>query len=106
MPNRIRVGLVTNAGGAHVGAYLQALAATQECEKVLLSDPDKRWHAEAARVLGPKFVNADPEPRKMLAASRPEMTLVTMEARLAPPLIQAALENGCHVFAGEGLKNG
>ncbi len=35
----------------------------------------------------------------MLAQEKPAMALVTMEARLAPPAISAALDAGCHVMA-------
>jgi predicted dehydrogenase len=35
----------------------------------------------------------------MLTAEKPVMSIVTMEARLAPPVIDLALEHGCHVFA-------
>ena len=40
MPEKIKVGLMTHAGGAHVGAYLTALAASEECDAVVLADPD------------------------------------------------------------------
>ena len=46
MANPIQVALLTHAGGAHVGAYLSALAATEECSSVLLADPDARWEAD------------------------------------------------------------
>jgi len=99
MTNSIKVALVTHAGGAHVGAYLNALEATEECSAVVLADPDGRWNAEAARVLGEKLTRTERDYQALLAEEKPQMALITMEARLAPPVIDAALDAGCHVFA-------
>jgi predicted dehydrogenase len=98
-PKQITVGLVTHGGAAHVGAYLDALARAESCGKVALADADGRWNAEARRVLGDKLAGEHRDVREMLARHRPAMALVTMEARLAPPVIAQALEAGCHVLA-------
>jgi len=95
----IKVALITHAGGAHVGAYLSALAATEECSTVVLGDPDGRWEMEARRVLGAKLTRTDRDVAALLKVEQPQLALITMEARLAPPVIDAALEAGCHVFA-------
>src|SRR5690606_21947071 len=95
----IKVALLTHAGGAHVDSYLTALAATQECSEVVLADPDGRWEEQARKVLGAKLTRVLQDPRQLLADEQPGMALVTMEARLAPPVIAAALEARCHVFA-------
>ena len=99
MTDSIKVALLTHSGGAHVGAYLNALKATEECSAVVLGDPDGRWNAEAARVLGDKLTRTDRNYGTLLAEEKPQMALVSMEARLAPPVVDAALEAGCHVFA-------
>ena len=99
MPTPINVALLTHAGGAHVGAYLQALAASEDCGEVLLADPDGRWETDARRVLGDKLTGVFRDHRRLLSRWPPGMALITMEARLAPPVIDAALEAGCHVFA-------
>ncbi len=99
MPNQIKVALLTHAGGAHVGAYLKALAETEECGSVVLADPDGNWRDEAQQTLGDKLIRTDRDVARLLAAEQPELSLVTMEARLAPPVIDAALDAGCHVFA-------
>ena len=39
------------------------------------------------------------DPEKMLSDEKLGMVLVTMEAKLAPPVVDAALEAGSHVFA-------
>lgn len=99
MANNINVGLITHAAGAHVGAYLQALAAAEQCDGVTLVDPDGRWDEEARRILGKKLKHVVRDHKSLLRDHRPPMVLVTMEARLAPPVIDDALEAGCHVFA-------
>ena len=99
MAKKIKVALVTHEAGAHVGAYLSALSASESCRAVVLADPDARWEQDARRVLGDKLQSVNRDYQKLLARERPEMALVTMEARRAPPVIDAALEAGCHVFA-------
>ncbi len=95
----ITVGLLTHAGGAHVGAYLTALAESEHCGSVVLADPDGKWEAEARRVLGTKLKQVHRDYKQLLQHHQPRMALVTMEARLAPPIIRAALEADCHVFS-------
>ena len=51
MPKKIKVGILTNKTGAHVGAYLNALRDTEACESVVLADPDGHW-VESARGSG------------------------------------------------------
>lgn len=99
MPDKITVGLIVNRGSAHVGSYLGALAATDECGAVLLADPDDHWVANAKQTLGDKLAGVFRDHSEMLGQGPPEMVLVTMEAKLAPPVIDAALEAGSHVFA-------
>ena len=99
MPKKIKVGFLTNGGGAHVGAYLNALRDTAACSAVFLADPDGKWANEARKVLGDKLKGTYRDHKQMLASEKPVMSIGTMEARLAPPVIDLALEQGCHVFA-------
>jgi predicted dehydrogenase len=99
MPDPITVALITHAGGAHVGAYLEALAATDDCKAVVLADPDGKWEPEARRLLGDKLKDVARDYQGVLKQHRPRMALVTLEARLAPAVIDAALDADCHVFA-------
>ncbi len=90
MADKIKVGLLTHAGGAHVVAYLNALAATEACAEVVLADPDGKWEEDAKNILGNKLARVSRDYDELLARERPEMALVTMEAKLAPPVINAA----------------
>jgi UDP-N-acetyl-2-amino-2-deoxyglucuronate dehydrogenase len=99
MPDQIKVGLLTHAAGAHVGAYLTALAAADGCGEVVLADPDGRWEAAARNALGDKLTHVSRDHRKMLIEQKPSMALITMEAKLAPAIVDAALDADCHVFA-------
>ncbi|HUG82385.1 MAG TPA: Gfo/Idh/MocA family oxidoreductase [Bryobacterales bacterium] len=99
MPKQIKVGVITHADGAHLGSYLAALAESETVGSVALSDPDGETVAEARKALGRKLAGTYSSPVAMLAQEKPLMALVTMEARLAPPAINAALDAGCHVLA-------
>ena len=99
MPKKIKVGILTNKTGAHVGAYLNALHDTEACESVVLADPDGHWVDNARKVLGIKLKAVHRDTKLMLAKEKPTMAMVTMEAKIAPPVIDLALEAGCHVFA-------
>ncbi|MBC8325062.1 MAG: Gfo/Idh/MocA family oxidoreductase [Verrucomicrobia subdivision 3 bacterium] len=99
MPKKINVAILTNQTGAHVGAYLNALRDTEACGAVVLADPDGHWVERARKVLGGKLKAVHRDAKQMLAKENPSMAMVTMEARIAPPVIDLALEAGCHVFA-------
>ena len=99
MPDKIKVGVLTHGGGAHVGAYLEALAASKECGEVVFADPDKRWEAAARSTLGEKLTRTYTSHDQLLSRESPELAVVTMEAKLAPPVIDRALDAQCHVFA-------
>ena len=98
MARQIDVMLATHAGGAHVEAYLAALGASPDCGRVTLCDPDGTWHEAARAKLGERLQRVERELAPLLA-ERPELALVSYEARLAPGVIEAALEAGCHVLA-------
>jgi len=99
MPEQIEVGVITHAGGAHLGAYFSALAETTEVSRVVLADKGGENVAAARKTLGPKLAATYATPREMFSREKPAMALVSMEALLAPPAIEAALDAGCHVMA-------
>lgn len=91
--------VVTHEGGAHLPAYFRALADSAAVAAVVVGDPDGASFEEARGILGAKLRATGKDPAALLAAERPGMALVSMEARLAPAMIRAALEQGCHVLA-------
>ncbi len=95
----INVGVITHAGAAHLDAYFAALAEMEEVSAVALADPDGQPTVEARRALGDKLTAVYSNPADLLDRERPAMALVSMEAALAPPAIEAALRAGCHVMA-------
>lgn len=99
MATPIKVALLTHAASAHVSAYLTALAEAENCESVVHADPDGRWFDDAKKVLGPKLIRTSTDRTVLLKEEQPTMALVTMEAALSPPVIEQALDLGCHVFA-------
>jgi predicted dehydrogenase len=99
MPKTIQVGVITNADGAHLDQYFSSLAKTEEAAGVLLSDPSGKTVERAKKDLGAKLQGVFNDPADMLRKGKPHMALVSLEAALAPPAIDQALEAGCHVFA-------
>jgi UDP-N-acetyl-2-amino-2-deoxyglucuronate dehydrogenase len=99
MPEQIDVALLTHAQGAHLEAYYAALAACPEVARVAVADPGGDTFAAARQALGEKLARSERDAATLLREFKPAMALVSMEAAQAPPVIDAALEAGCHVFA-------
>ena len=95
----MKVAVLTHAGGAHLSAYFSALAESKDCDEVVIADSDNQCADEARKLLGEKLTRSYTEYTDLLEKESPELCMVTMEARLAPPVIEAALESGSHVFA-------
>ena len=96
---RISAGFITNAEGAHLGAYFEALARTEEVDAVYLADTSGGTIPQARKVLGEKLKGTFADVQEMLGAAKPAMVVVSLESALAPAAIHAALDAGCHVFA-------
>jgi predicted dehydrogenase len=99
MPDTIRVGLITQSGGAHLEAYFDALAQTAEVSAVAVADSSGESFSLATARLGEKLEGTHRDPAVMLRDFAPAMALVSMEAALAPSAIDAALDANCHVLA-------
>ncbi|MCE9530571.1 MAG: Gfo/Idh/MocA family oxidoreductase [Planctomycetes bacterium] len=99
MPKSIKVGVITQADGGHQPDYFGALAKIEEAESVALSDPSGNSEALARKLLGDKLKLVVKDPAEMLKKFEPQMTVVSLESAAAPPVIAAALEAGCHIFA-------
>lgn len=99
MPNTIKVGVITQAAGAHLPDYFASLAKTEEVESVALAETSGKIEAVARKVLGDKLKDAYKDAGALLRQAQPHMVIVSMESALAPPAIDLALEAGCHVVA-------
>lgn len=99
MAKTIPIGIFTNQGGAHLGAYFESLADCDFADDVILCDPSGNSVDAARKALGEKLAAVFTEPDKALNNAKPEMALVSLEAAQAPPIIDKVLDAGCHVFA-------
>jgi predicted dehydrogenase len=99
MAKTIKVGVITQAEGGHLGDYFESLARTEEVESVALADASGKVEEIARKALGKKLTHVHKDTGAMLRAAEPHLAIVTMESALAPPGIDAALEAGCHVIA-------
>src|SRR5215468_5071219 len=99
MPKTIKVGVITQAEGAHLPDYFGALAKIDEAEAVALSDPSGKSADDARKALGGKLKEVYKDPAELLKRFEPHLVIVSLEAVAAPPVIDAALDAGCHVFA-------
>ncbi|NDA65978.1 MAG: hypothetical protein EBY09_04950, partial [Verrucomicrobia bacterium] len=91
--------VLTHAGGPHLDAYLAGLAVSTEVAEVCVADAGGSTLAAAQKALGPKLKATGKDAAALMREHKPKLALVTMEAVLAPPAIDAALEHGCHVMA-------
>jgi UDP-N-acetyl-2-amino-2-deoxyglucuronate dehydrogenase len=90
--------LITHAEGAHIGAYLAALAVATDCDEVVLADSDNRWNDAASKALGTKLIRTYADYTQLLSKEKPKLCMVSIEARQAPSVVEAALHAGSHVF--------
>jgi len=93
------VALFTHENGPHLSGYIESLAKTPEVGSVYLCDPQGQTVEAVRNGVGAKFSAAYRSPQELFKAQRPRVALLSMEAVLAPPVIDAALEAGCHVLA-------
>lgn len=98
-PQPLEAALITHADGPHLSAYIEAIAHTPEIGKVSLCDTSGKTEAAVHKGVGGKFLSAYRSPAELFAARKPTFALITMEAKLAPPAIAAAINVGCHVMA-------
>lgn len=95
----IEAALVTHEDGPHLGAYIEALAQTPEIGAVSLCDPSGKTEGAVRKGLGARLTGSYRDTAALFKARKPALALITMEGKLSPPAIAAALEAGCHVMA-------
>ena len=99
MPNTIPVAVITNADGTHLEQWLPSLAEIAEAESVALVDPSGNAVAQARKALGNKLRDVHKNAADMYKKYRPALAVISLEPRLCPPAIDAALDAGCHVLS-------
>ena len=97
VPAQAEVALITHADGPHLSAYIEGLAKTPEVAKVHLAN--EATEPQARKGLGAKLAAVYKNADELLKNHKPQLAIITMEAKLAPPAIDAALNAGCHVMA-------
>ena len=75
----IKVGVVTNAQGAHLSSYFESLAKTEEAEAVALADPSGKVEESARKALGGKLKEVHKETAAMLRQFQPQMATIDRE---------------------------
>ena len=97
----IRVGIITEKNGPHLGIYLKAIAECEGVAKAAICDESGAEFGRAEKALKPKYgeVPTYRSPAKMFAEFKPGFIIVTLPAHFSPPAIRAALEAGCHVLS-------
>ena len=97
----IRVGIITERSGPHLGIYFSSLAGCKGVSKVAFCDDSGRHFAGAQRSLGKAFgkVPTYRKPATMIAEFKPQLVIVAMPAHLSPAVIKVALEGGCNVLS-------
>jgi predicted dehydrogenase len=96
-PAQAEVALLTHADGPHLSAYIEGLAKAPQVAKVYLAD--LATAEQVRKGLGARLAGVYRSPGELFASHKPHLALIPMEAKLAPPVIDAALSAGCHVMA-------
>ena len=96
----IRVGIITQRDGPHLGIYLSSVAACKGVAQVAVSDESGSELERARRALSSAFrkVPTYRNPAEMIDEFRPQLVIVALPAHLSPAPIRRALEAGCHVL--------
>ena len=96
--SRTTVGLISDPTGPHLQIYLDTLR-MDAIGDVAIADSSGAIFDRAKRTLAPRTLRTFRDPAEMLRTVRPQLVLVALESRLAPPAIRIALENDAHVLA-------
>lgn len=99
MPAAANVTVLTDAEGAHLHAYLQALSKSDDVGSVFVADPSGNSEPSARSILGEKLKGFERDHGRGLSLQKADLAIVTTEGVKAPPVILAALEAGSHVLA-------
>lgn len=97
--NQRLTGAIIAQRGVNVGPYLKQLGASTLLDRIALCDSTGSLFPYTEHYLGArnKDLRLFKDTQEMLRTMKPDIVLVSMEAHLAPPEVQAALEANCHV---------
>ena len=97
----IRVGIITEPGGAHLSLYLKSLANCQGGDQIALADSTGGTFENAKSVLASRFhkLRTFRDSFEMVSLFKPDLVLVTLETHHMPPALRMALESNCHVLS-------
>ncbi|MBI1831548.1 MAG: Gfo/Idh/MocA family oxidoreductase [Planctomycetes bacterium] len=99
MPKAIPVAVITNRDGTHLDQWIPSLAAIEEVESVTLVDSSGASVAAARKALGNKLRAVHKDGAEMYRRFRPTLSVISLEPRLCPAAIDAALDAGAHVLS-------
>lgn len=99
MADTVRVAVVTEAGGAHLGQYFSSLAEIEEAAPVAVCDPSGDCEAEARKTLGAKLAGFYRDEAALFREFKPQLAVTTLEPRHTPAAIDRCLDAGCHVLS-------
>ncbi|MCA9117994.1 MAG: Gfo/Idh/MocA family oxidoreductase, partial [Planctomycetaceae bacterium] len=94
----IATGVITQAKGAHLGEFFQALADSPAAGTVAVADDSGESEALAGKILKQKLTGFFRSSQEMLARQKPRFAVVSMESVRAPAEIRRCLEAGSHVL--------
>jgi len=99
--NAIRVGIITQRHGPHLGIYLNAVAGCAGVAKAAVSDESGAELPAARRILGRAFseVPTYRSAASMIDEFKPQLVIIALPAYLSPDPIRRALEAGSHVVS-------
>ncbi len=96
----VRVAVITEANGPHLGIYFPAIAASSPVAAAAVVDPSGTTFKEAVQSLGKlEEFKTYRDSTLMLKEFRPHLVLIALPAHKAPAQIRASLNAGCHVVA-------
>ncbi len=94
----IDVGVITEPTASHRTGHLNVLAKCQGVRRVAVADHTGKTADDSRKRLGNRFDRFFDDPRRMLEAIKPALTVVTMEGHRMPAAIETALAANSHVL--------
>ena len=96
----LSVAFITEPGGTHLDLMVKGLAKCTGIGRVTAADPSGASFANVRRFLGPHSdrLRTFAGHKELLRAAKPDLAIITVEARHNPEIVEAALDAGSHVL--------